>query len=157
VIASHSVSKAYGLAGARVGFTHGPSELMQVVRGVQTFYTYCAPRPLQLGAARALADGDSWLADARTLYGAAGRSAAEAIGIPAPEGGTFLFFDTRPYRRPDEGAMAFLERCLDAGVMLTPGTASGEAYQDWARLCFTCVPQAQLDEALALLRPVLGR
>jgi N-succinyldiaminopimelate aminotransferase len=53
--------------------------------------------------------------------------------------------------------MGFLERCLDAGVMLTPGTASGEAYEDWARLCFTCVPQAQLDEALALLRPVLGR
>ena len=157
VIASHSVSKAYGLAGSRVGFTHGPSELMQVVRGVQTFYTYCAPRPLQLGAARALNEGDAWLADARALYAKAGRTSADALGIPAPEGGTFLFFDTRPYRRASESAMGFLERCLDAGVMLTPGTASGQAYEDWARLCFTCVPQAQLEEALAALRPVLGR
>jgi len=63
VIVTHSVSKAYGLAGARVGFTHGPAEIMQVIRGVQTFYSYCAPRPMQLGAARALREGDEWLAN----------------------------------------------------------------------------------------------
>ncbi|MBZ0122099.1 MAG: pyridoxal phosphate-dependent aminotransferase, partial [Sandaracinaceae bacterium] len=53
-IAVHSLSKGYGLAGARVGWAHGPHQAMEVVRGVQTFLTYCAPRPMQLGAARAL-------------------------------------------------------------------------------------------------------
>jgi N-succinyldiaminopimelate aminotransferase len=154
-IATHSVSKAYGLAGARVGFSHGPAPIMQVIRGVQTFYSYCAPRPMQLGAARALAEGDDWLADARARYGEAGRAAAATLGIAAPEGGTFSFFDATPYLRPGETLMDFLERCLQAGVMLTPGSASGQAYGSWARLCFTAVPRPELDAALACLRTVL--
>jgi N-succinyldiaminopimelate aminotransferase len=156
-IASHSVSKAYGLAGARVGFTHGPQEIMQVIRGVQTFYSYCAPRPMQLGAARALRDGDEWLVDARTRYARAGRMAADALGVRAPEGGTFLFFDAQPHLRPGEELMGFLERCLDAGVMLTPGSAAGQAFERWARLCFTSVPEPELAEALERLKPVLAR
>lgn len=157
VVVTHSVSKAYGLAGARVGFTHGPSEIMQVVRGVQTFYSYCAPRPMQLGAARALQLGDAWLADARQRYAEAAQLAAQTLNLPPPAGGTFLFFDTTPYLRPGETPMAFLERCVDAGVMLTPGSASGQAYENWARLCFTSVPPDDLEEALGRLRQVMGR
>lgn len=155
VIATHSVSKAYGLAGARVGFSHGPADIMQVVRGVQTFYSYCAPRPMQLGAARALESGDEWLAQARARYGEAARMAAKTLGIPAPAGGTFLFFDTTPYLRNGEQPMEFLERCVDAGVMLTPGSASGEDFASWARLCFTSVPLDELEEALLRLRKVM--
>ena len=155
-IVTHSVSKAYGLAGARVGFTHGPREVMGVIRGVQTFFTYCAPRPMQLGAARALDDGDAWLAQARAVYAAAAGRAAEVLGLPAPSGGTFLFFDTRPHRRPGESAQAFLTRCLEAGVVLTPGAAAGKDYGDWARLCFTSVPPDALERALECLRSVLA-
>lgn len=153
-IVTHSVSKAYGLAGARVGFTHGPAEVMQVIRGVQTFYSYCAPRPMQLGAARALAEGDAWLVQARALYAKAARTAADALRVPMPKGGTFLFLDARPYLRSGETVMGFLERCLDAGVMLTPGSASGQDFEDWVRLCYTTVPQDELEAALACLQSV---
>lgn len=155
-IATHSVSKAYGLAGARVGFTHGPAEIMQVIRGVQTFYSYCAPRPMQLGAARALAEGDDWLAQARALYREAARATAAALRQPAPEGGTFLFFDATRHLREGETIMGFLERCLEAGVMLTPGSASGRDYENWARICFTSVPKDELDAALECLKSVLS-
>jgi N-succinyldiaminopimelate aminotransferase len=154
-IATHSVSKAYGLAGARVGYTHGPHEVMEVIRGVQTFYSYCAPRPMQFAAAQALEHGDSWLTEMRALYASAGRAAAEALEIPAPEGGTFLFFDLAPFMRRGETLKDILERCLDAGVMLTPGTACGKDFGTWARLCFTVVPEAELREALGLLRGAL--
>jgi len=153
-VATHSVSKAYGLAGARVGYTHGPESAMETIRSVQTFYSYCAPRPMQFGAARALSHGDEWLASMRETYGRAGRAAAEALKIPAPEGGTFLFFDLAPYLRRGESATELLERCVDAGVMLTPGNACGTAYGDWARLCFTSVPEPDLLEALQRLRGV---
>jgi N-succinyldiaminopimelate aminotransferase len=156
-VVTHSVSKAYGLAGARVGFTHGPAEIMQVIRGVQTFYSYCAPRPMQLGAAKALAEGDAWLAEARARYAKAARAGAEALGLPMPAGGTFLFFDASPYLRQGETLMGLLERCLDAGVMLTPGSASGRDFEHWARLCYTSVPQDELEIALERLRGVLGR
>jgi N-succinyldiaminopimelate aminotransferase len=156
-VATHSVSKAYALAGARVGFTHGPREILRAIRGVQTFKTYCAPRPFQLAAARALAEGDEWLASARATYAEAGRRAAAALGLPAPEAGSFLFFDAAPYLRPGEALPGFLERCLDAGLLLTPGAAAGKDYATFVRLCFTVVPPAKLDEALARLRGVVGR
>jgi N-succinyldiaminopimelate aminotransferase len=139
-VATHSVSKAYGLAGARVGYTHGPEVAMETIRSVQTFYSYCAPRPMQFGAASALALGDTWLANMRETYGRAARAAAQALQIPEPAGGTFLFFNLEPFMRGSESATELLERCVDAGVMLTPGNACGAAYSNWARLCFTSVP-----------------
>lgn len=154
-VAVHSVSKAYGLAGARVGFVLGPPEAMGAIRGVQTFLTYCAPRPFQLAAARALDEGQAWMEATRAHYRDLGERAASALGLPRPPGGTFLFFDTRPLRREGEGALAFLERLVDHGILLTPGTACGRDYADWARLCFTTLPPGELDEALEVLRSVL--
>lgn len=154
-IVTHSVSKAYALAGARIGYVHGPREVMDVIRGVQTFYSYCAPRPMQFGAALALDQGEAWLAQMRTTYAKAGNMAAHALNIAEPEGGTFLFFDMKPFMRSGEGLTEILERCLDGGVMLTPGTACGTHYGTWARLCFTAVPEAELEVALERLRAVL--
>jgi N-succinyldiaminopimelate aminotransferase len=156
-IAAHTLSKTHGLAGARVGWLHGPESAMRVLRSVQAFQAYCDPRPMQLGAARALREGGAWLAEARELYGAAGRRAADALGLPPPEGGTFLFFDASPYLRDGEPLLGFLERCLDAGVLLTPGSASGHAYERWVRLCFTAVPPDELADAVRRLAGVLGR
>lgn len=154
-LATHSFSKSHALAGARVGYTHGPAEAMRAIRGVQTFKTYCAPTPFQFAAARALAEGDAWLAESRALYAAAGRKAAAALGVPAPEAGTFLFFDVAPRLRPGEALDGFLERCFEAGVLLTPGTAAGAAYRTFVRLCFTAVAPEDLDLALARVRGVL--
>lgn len=156
-VAVHSVSKGYGLAGARVGWAHGPHEAMQAIRGVQTFATYCAARPMQVGAARALREGGEWLAEARRAYEAAARASANALGVPRPDGGTFLFVDVRDRRREGEDTMALLERCLDAGVLLTPGAASGRDYEGFVRLCFTSIAPAELERALALLAPILAR
>ena len=111
---------------------------------------------MQLGAARALAEGDAWLADTRARYGEAARAAAAVLRRRAPEGGTFLFFDTAPHLRKGEDVVGFLERCLDAGVMLTPGSASGQDYASWARICFTSVPKDELDAALERLSTVLS-
>jgi len=156
-VAVHSLSKAFGLAGARVGFAHGPPEAMGAVRGVQTYATYCAPRPMQRGAARALDEGDAWLAGALAAYEDAARRAADALGVPRPAAGTFLHVDVRPHRRAGEDTMGFLLRCLDAGVLLTPGASTGKDFEGFVRLCFTCVPPSQLDDALARLRPLFGR
>lgn len=154
-IATHSVSKAYGLAGARVGYSHGPPDVMAGIRGVQTFFTYCAPRPMQRGAAMALRHGGPWLTEARARYREAGRQSAEVLGLTPPAAGTFVFFDTTPFRRSGEDTDGFLLRCLDAGVMLTPGHASGADYGSWARLCFTSVGPDDLQEALRRLATVL--
>jgi len=154
-VATHTLSKSYALAGARVGYTHGPSAAMRAIRGVQAFNSYCAARPMQFAAARALAEGDAWLARARSAYAEAGRAAAVAVGVPPPQAGTFLFFDTAPFFRAGEALDGFLERCLAAGVLLTPGPACGRDYASWVRLCFTAVPPDQLGQGLERLGAVL--
>lgn len=156
-VAVHSMSKGYGLAGARVGWAHGPHEAMKAVRGVQTFSTYCAPRPLQLGAARALREGGEWLRMARRAYEHAADMTARALGIRKPDGGTFVFFDVSERLLPGEDTVDLLERCLAAGVLLTPGAASGKDYASWVRLCFTSVPPDDLAVALERLAPIVGR
>jgi N-succinyldiaminopimelate aminotransferase len=86
---------------------------MQAVRSVQAFNNYCASRPLQFAAARALAESDAWLDEARRAYADAARAAA-AAGVAAPESGPFLFFGAAPFFRPGEALDGFLERCLDS-------------------------------------------
>jgi len=73
-----------------------------------------------------------------------------------PEAGPFLFFDAAPFFRPGEALDGFLARCLEAGVLLTPGPASGRDFESWVRLCFTAVPPDELRQALLQLGGVLG-
>ena len=156
-VAVHSVSKGYAMAGARVGFAHGPPEAMGAIRAVQTFHTYCAATPMQLAAARALDEGDTWLDDARSIYTTEAWMASEALNLPMPEGGTFLFFDATPWLPDGAGDVTpFLHRSLDEGVVVTPGAASGEAYGSFVRVCFTTLPPSELAEGLASLRRALG-
>lgn len=155
-VACHTLSKSHALAGARVGYTHGPASIMPAIRGAQTFLTYCAPRPMQLGAARALTEGDAWVESTRQLYVTASHRAAAALGLEPPAGGTFLFFDAQRFFRDGEDIHGFLRRCLDAGVLLTPGAASGADYETWARLCYTAVPPDQLADALGRLGRVVA-
>lgn len=154
-IAMHTLSKSYALAGARVGYAHGPPDAMQAVRGAQAFLAYCAAKPMQLAAAHALDEGDAWLEETRRLYAEGATTVGAALDIPTPAAGTFAFFDAAPHFLPGEQLPGFLERCLEAGVLLTPGIAVGRDFGTWVRLCFTAVPPADLRQALDRLSGVL--
>jgi N-succinyldiaminopimelate aminotransferase len=156
-VVMHTFSKSYGLAGARVAYLHAAPAVLEALAGLQTFTTYCAPRPMQIAASRVLngAEGEAFVERARELYRAAAERTAQTLHTPLPEGGTFAFFDLRPLLRTGESAQGLLERAARAGVVLTPGAAAGAAYSDWARLCFTAVDLPTLERALAVLRSVL--
>ena len=155
-IVVHTLSKSYGMAGARVGYLHGPADAMQRIAALSTFTSYCAARPMQLAAARALSpDSEPWLAEARARYRAAAEQTAETLRVAVPEGGTFVFFDTRPHLRAGETPEALLERCARAGIVLTPGAVAGANYASWAPPCFACVPPSVLSRALPTLQRLL--
>ena len=97
---------------------------------------------------------NTWLADTRAEYVRTGRAAAERLGLPAPEGGTFLFFDVAAHL-DDRGLAGFLERCADRGLLLAPGTSFGP-YPTWVRLCFTAVDPARALRGVDVLAELLS-
>jgi N-succinyldiaminopimelate aminotransferase len=145
-----SFSKAYGMAGYRIGYLVGPPAALEQVHKVSTHTLYSAPTPAQYAALRALRGAGPWLERARAAYRAAGEHAAAALGLPAPEGSTFLFLDVR-HLLDARGIDGFLADCLGDGVALSPGASSGSDYAGWVRLCYTAAPPEQVAEAVARL------
>lgn len=155
---ARSFSKAYGMAGNRCGYVVGPEDpaVILQVRKVSTHCFYAAPTAAQIAASRALQVGDSWIALARESYRQAGEAAAAALGLPAPEGGTFLFLDVAE-QLDERGLEGFLFDCIDRNLVLAPGWACGDAYSTFVRLCFTSAPPDVVARGVAILAELIGR
>jgi aspartate/methionine/tyrosine aminotransferase len=138
-----SFSKAYGMAGNRTGYLVAPAAAVTQALKISTHTFYAAPTSGQIAGLRALRDGAPWIAHARESYQAVGRSAAEKLGVAAPEGSTFLFLDVSA-KLDARGIWGFLEDCLDDGVALAPGPSCGRDYGHWVRLCYTAAPPDQV-------------
>jgi N-succinyldiaminopimelate aminotransferase len=149
-----SFSKAYGMAGNRVGYLSAPPALAAEIHKVQVHSSYHAPTAAQLAARAALAGGGAWIEAARASYRAAGEDAAAALGLPPPEGSMFLFVDVAA-TLGERGMAGLLEDCLAEGVLVAPGASSGEAYGGWIRLCYSSLPPAQAADAVRRLARVL--
>lgn len=153
---AHSFSKAYGMAGNRVGYVVGPPAAMAEVRKVGVHSFYCAPTAGQLAALACLEGaGDPWVAAAREQYRATGEAAARRLGVEPPGGSTFLFLDVAEHL--DEGGLGgFLERAVHRGLFLAPGPSFGP-FPTHVRLCFTAVPPEATLRGVEVLAGLLGR
>ncbi|MAI80983.1 MAG: aspartate aminotransferase [Deltaproteobacteria bacterium] len=149
-----SFSKAYGMAGYRVGTLVGPEEWVSQALKIGTHSFYNAPTSMQWAALEALRGGDGWQAKARAQYKDVSRSAAETLGLPAPDGSTFLFLDVSQ-SLDERGLTGFLEDCFTDGVLIAPGSSSGAEYGQWVRVCYTVMPpEATLEGIRRLARHV---
>jgi N-succinyldiaminopimelate aminotransferase len=155
-ISAYSFSKAYGMAGNRAGYLVGPAAVIAEAHKVSVHSAYHAPTAAQLAGLRALAGGGAWVANARASYAKAGAEAAAILGLPAPQGGCFLFLDVAD-RLDARGLQGFLEDAFAQGVVVAPGSSAGEAYGTWVRLCFTVVPPDLAVEAAHRLAALVGR
>jgi aspartate/methionine/tyrosine aminotransferase len=149
-VTAFSFSKTYGMAGYRCGYLVGPPAVIAEAHKLHTHSTYSAPTPSQLAALAALEGGGAWLAETRDAYRSAGDDAARVLGLPEPEGSTFLFLDVRA-KLDERGMQGFLEDVFEDGVVLSPGASSGRDYAGFARLCFTALPPAEVATAVRLL------
>ena len=151
----YSFSKSYALAGQRVGYLAGPQALVDEARKIGTHLYYHAPTSGQHSALAALEAGAQWLATIRAETGETGAAVAEALGLPAPEGGSFLFLDVRD-RLDERGLHGYLADCFEQGVLVAPGGSCGEEYGEWVRLSFTAAPPAAVREAASILAALNG-
>ncbi len=134
-----SFSKAYGMAGFRVGYLAGPPPAIRAARKVGTYAWYSVPTPAQYTALEVLDAGEAWIEQARALYAEVGREVAARLGVAPPQGSTFLFLDVRE-ALDEQGLVGFLADALDEGILLAPGPSFGSDFDGWVRLCFTATP-----------------
>jgi aspartate/methionine/tyrosine aminotransferase len=150
-----SFAKSYAQAGLRVGYAIAPEPIAATLKKLVNHSLYNVPVANQRAGLAALERGEPFLADARARYQAARDRALAGLHAHAacPPGGAYLWVDFRD--RYGDDCMPVLERIAEAGVLLTPGNAFGDACGGFARLCFTGVPPDRLDEGLDRINAVL--
>ncbi len=155
-ISVFSFSKAYGMAGNRVGYLTGPRAIVDEIHKMGVHSVYHAPTAGQVAARAALLGAGEWVRDACEAYRRAGEDAAGVLGLDAPEGSMFLFTHVGSVL-DERGMQGLLEDCVDDGVLVAPGASSGAAYADWVRLCYSCAPPESVAEGVRRLARRLGR
>lgn len=152
-----SFAKSYAQAGMRIGYVVAPEAVTATIRKLVNHSVYNVPVAMQRAALGALLGGGPFLAAARASYVAARDRARERLRARAacPPGGSYLWVDFAAWTGPD--CMPILEQCAQAGVLLAPGSAFGDACRGFARLCFTGVPPDRLDEGIDRINAVLAR
>jgi N-succinyldiaminopimelate aminotransferase len=152
-----SSGKTFSATGWKIGWALGPAQLITELTAVKQFLTYVSGAPFQPAIARALDEGDTWVAAARAeLQGKRDRLAAglRSVGLtPAtPKGTYFMTTDVRPlgYHDGVEFCRDLPHRC---GVVAIPHqvfyarTEAGRPYVRWA----FCKSDAVLDEGVRRL------
>ncbi|MGY6555808.1 MAG: pyridoxal phosphate-dependent aminotransferase [Wenzhouxiangella sp.] len=155
-IAAHSFSKAYGMTGNRCAYLAGPADAIEAVQRITTNLHYSACTASQLAALKALdGAGQAWVDEAREKYAVLGRAAAEALGVPAPEGCTFLFPDVSKFL-DEQGLPGLLSELAESGVLVAPGPTFGP-FPQHLRLCFTSAEPERVLMGVGILAARLGR
>jgi N-succinyldiaminopimelate aminotransferase len=152
-----SAGKTFSATGWKIGWALGPPELIAAVTAVKQFLTYVSGAPFQPAVARALNEGDEWVARSRAqLQDKRDRLAAGlgTVGLQPhiPRGTYFMTTDVRPLGYADgvEFCRDLPERC---GVVAIPHQVfydrveAGRPYVRWA----FCKSDSVLDEAIARL------
>ncbi|MFI5181904.1 MAG: pyridoxal phosphate-dependent aminotransferase [Thermoanaerobaculia bacterium] len=154
--AAYSLSKGFGMAGYRCGWLAGPAGPLEGALKLHTHNVYSATTASQVAALRVLGGaGEAWLSETRPLYAAMGRKAAARLGVPPPEGSTFLFLDVAGVLGAG-GLEAFLEGCADDGLFAAPGPSFGP-YPTHIRVCYTAARPDVAMRGIEVLARRLGR
>jgi len=155
-IAAHSFSKSYGMTGNRCAYLAGPADAMEAIQRITTNLHYSACTASQLAALKALdGPGQRWVDAAREQYAELGRHAAAALGLPAPEGSTFLFPEVSS-ALDERGLPGLLSDLAERGVLVAPGPTFGP-YPEHLRLCFTSAEPDAVRRGIDILAERLGK
>jgi aspartate/methionine/tyrosine aminotransferase len=151
VVAVHSLSKRSNLAGLRVGFYAGDSDLVHYLSEVRKHVGMMVPGPAQAAGVAALSDDAHVDEQAARYHHRLERMAQilKAVDLDAsmPQGGFYLWAEA-----PDGDAWGFVDRLArEAGCLITPGDTFGPAGARYVR-----VAVVQPDDRIELVAQRLG-
>jgi acetylornithine aminotransferase len=150
VVAIHTLSKRSAMAGYRSGFLAGDARLIEILGRMRPGLGVATPVFVQ-EAARAAWGDDAHVGLQRNAYRARRDRAVTVLRkagfTPTAPPATFFLWLPVPGGASSE---AFAERCLEAGVVVLPGSALGPGGKGFVRISLTA-DLSTLDEALARL------
>ena len=110
-------SKTYGITGWRVGFVHGPAEIIEAMARIQPFTFVCAPQPAQWAASVALdVDMSKVVSAYRHKRDHLVNSLADYYAFSSPGGAFYLFPQV-----PRGTATDFVSRAIEHNLLIIPG------------------------------------
>ena len=149
VLAFHSCSKRSGMTGYRSGFIAGDARLIAEYRRWRVHFGVGSPEFIERAATAAWSD-DAHVATRRSIFAAkyavlAAGLAAKGVATLPSQAGLYLWAQV-----PGDGdADAYAARCLDRGIVISPGGFFGDGGTGWFRLAL--VPSVEdCREALAV-------
>jgi LL-diaminopimelate aminotransferase len=152
----NTLSKAFNMAGWRVGMAVGNAEVIAALTTVSFNTSMGLFGPVQLAAVEALTGDQSWQTERNRIYQERRDIVVEglqAIGLEAPYPQATLYV----WARLPEGyqdSLAFSRQLLDqTGVWLTSGVFFGPGGEGYLRATLT-LPTETLREAMARLRKI---
>ena len=149
----NSLSKTYGLAGARIGFCLGNREVIARLRLLKSNMDYGMFLPIQMAAIAALNGDQSCVERTRKAYERRRDVLCESFGkagwaIEKPKATMFVWAPLPGnYKNSQEFAMELVEK---AGVLVTPGSAFGENGEGFVRMALVQDEEAILKAAEAI-------
>ncbi len=139
-------SKTYGMTGWRLGFAHGPAEVIQQMIKLQQYTFVCAPQPAQWAGLKALdVDMSAHIADYRRKRDLVVDGLAEDFELVRP-GGAFYVFPKAPWGNGDQ----FVQRAIEHKLLIIPGSIFSE-HNSHFRLSYAAA-DATLERGIDVLR-----
>ena len=154
VLAVHSLSKRSNMAGLRVGFVAGETELVRYLGEMRKHGGLIVPSPVQAAAVAALGDDDH-VDEQRARY-----AARRARLVPAlasfglvHDGGPSAFYLWLRVEAGEESGWSIAARLASVGTLVAPGDLYGPAGESHVRLAMT-ITDEQVDRMVERLAAV---
>jgi len=132
----HSVSKTYNLAGARLGFVVGNSEVIRNLSQLKSNIDYGIFRPVLTAGAYALSSAQDSIAENRNAYQRRRDILIEGCrqagwNLPIPQGSMFIW---APVPTKQDSVSFAIALAREAGVVVVPGVAFGQHGEGYVRI-----------------------
>ena len=133
----NSLSKTYGLAGARIGYCVGNAKVVGMLKTLKSNIDYGMFLPIQAAAVAAITGDQSVVAETREAYERRRNVLCDGLiaagwHMDKPPGTMFVW---APIPDSYENSEAFVADLLDkTGVLVTPGSAFGPSGEGFVRM-----------------------
>ena len=133
----NSLSKTYGLAGARIGFCVGNKDVVGILKTLKSNMDYGMFLPIQAAAVEALTGNQSVVAETRAAYEHRRDVLCDGLieagwHMEKPAGTMFVW---APIPDSYQDSESFVADLLDkTGVLVTPGSAFGPSGEGYVRM-----------------------